>query len=116
MLTVLVIITADAQLLSAGYWWITAQLRFRCCSPSLLTHSVPLRASVPSVSHHGKGKVGPILLAATSCNKTGWGDCRQRKKGISKIRICDFSLVKYLKELAAFEVAIEVDRKDCVFM
>lgn len=74
------------------------------------------RASVPPVAHHGTGKVGPILLAITSSNKTGWGDCRQQKKGTSKIRICDFSLVKYLKELAAFEVAIEVGRKDGAFM
>jgi len=56
------------------------------------------------------------MLAVTSCDKMGQGDCRRQKKGISKIRICDFSLVKYLKELASFEVAIEVGRKDCVFM
>lgn len=74
------------------------------------------KASVRSVAHHGTGKVGPILFAVTSCNNTGQGDCRQQQKGISKIRICDFSLVKYLKELAAFEVAIEVGRKECVFM
>lgn len=84
--------------------------------PTISADSFSPRALVLSVAHHGTGKVGPILLAVPSCSKMGWGACRQQKKGTSKIRIFDFGLVKYLKELASFEVAIEVGRKDCVFM
>lgn len=45
-----------------------------------------------------------------------WGDCGQQKKSISRNRICAFNLVKYLKELAAFEMAVDTGRKDCIYV
>ena len=51
------------------------------------------------------------LLVDTSSHEMRWGDSRQGKRDTSKIGICDFSLVEYLKQLAASEVAIEVGKR-----